>query len=517
MRHLATLSLACLLLSTPALAQTLDQATADQLATELNATVSEAFAAYGNDIKLDAPITASITTDSYIINVSPVTITLKGEAVLKLPATTASMRPVGTDCYTYESAFPSPITVLDAAGKQTGQIGVTSQKVTGSWKRGVPAGAAFPLTDIRLGGVLYKDAAGIELVKIGQLTVNNTSSINEAGKLNQSTISKVAEFVARDTAGKKAISIGELGLEAYLVDADAAAMENMRKKAAEMRTSLDAARTANAQNPEQLGKLAGASVVESMSKFFGEFTKVGGSSLLKGRLSNLAYLDKSTPMPTTFRMATLALGGEVKADPATGLVTYNTVYKHNGLELSPAPSDISADFIPKILSLNISIENLPLVRLMEIGSQALKVETAGAPAPATAKADMQAEVKAVLEQAGTSFKINELAAMTAEMAGSLKGQLTATQTSPFGAVGSFDAVIKGLDEYLADMKVNLLAAQKAGDQDTLMESQGMFMGMTMLQGMGEKSTVGTSSSRIYKIVLSPEGTLTINGVPLPGG
>ncbi|HEY0835272.1 MAG TPA: hypothetical protein VGE72_15315, partial [Azospirillum sp.] len=183
-------------------------------------------------------------------------------------------------------------------------------------------------------------------------------------------------------------------------------------------------------------------------------------------------------------------------------------FSQDGLTLDPPPGP--GDFMPRSMDLAMSIGKVPTAAL----SQAFSSSSVPGLDIATAGAMAGFQFLGALGQAGSEIKLDRLSVVTAAAAGTLNGQATFTQNATFGAVGAFSLVMRGLDT-----AIKVLQPKRGAKPDP--DTQGSIQALTMIQALGQQSKDERGQElRTYRIDLTPEGKLLLNGtdlVPLLGG
>lgn len=187
-----------------------------------------------------------------------------------------------------------------------------------------------------------------------------------------------------------------------------------------------------------------------------------------------------------------------------------------GLTMSNmAPAEI-AGYVPSDLNVEFYLDSLPMRDLSKTVSGLLStlidtmeqseaaVAAGGRPvAKSMERSQIMAAAMAVpqmLTAAGSSLSIRNTYLKAPDLDSKLDGNFTANAAAKFMAVGSLTLVLKGLDELVIKTQENKSQlAQKA------------LGGLSMLQMMGKADTEGGKSTRTYKLEVTPEGKVTLNG------
>ncbi len=144
--------------------------------------------------------------------------------------------------------------------------------------------------------------------------------------------------------------------------------------------------------------------------------------------------------------------------------------------------------------------------------------------PATADVNagnaLKAKVLATLDESRTAFKVNDAKYVSNVLAGGLAGALIANQQAVFGAVGSFDAKVIGLDELLASLSAKTAAGQQANATTEAIaaaqKAQGTTMMLSMVKTFGRKVPDTKASTFTYKFEIGADGSLKVNGNDMGG-
>ena len=175
-------------------------------------------------------------------------------------------------------------------------------------------------------------------------------------------------------------------------------------------------------------------------------------------------------------------------------------YEHHGLDVAAAES-IVRDLVPRRMVFDAAAVDLPNEAL---GRAIADYARAAAESAADGAEDMLLErLSAALFEAASAFTVNRLTADAPNM--SLEASGTA-RAAAHGAVGAFDAVLRGLD--------TLAASLSATPGDAAMQAA---MIMAMVDALGEAGVDESGvPTRRYRFEMTADGAVLLNGNDVQG-
>jgi hypothetical protein len=185
---------------------------------------------------------------------------------------------------------------------------------------------------------------------------------------------------------------------------------------------------------------------------------------------------------------------------------------YGGLAVGTGNHDIDQALpvlLPHRLSLSVTVEDVPVRRLLDLLVDLARSGTGGDKGQASADpeallTEAAPQLQAVVQQAGSKLRIapSELESAAARL--TLNGHAQATRSSALGAVAVLTVEITGLDRIIATGK-GLLGPDEADGAKAF--------DLLRLASERRKAADGTLVDR-YVLVLSPEGEITINDKPI---
>lgn len=511
MRLAAVLALSALVFATPALA--LDDATAQKLADTLKKKLDDATGEYNSVIKFSAPPAGKVEGDHYVVTYGNASIDTKSGGRMEMPGVVVNLKPTENGLYSYDTKIPTPIKFIDKDGKTEIEITIGSQQITGLADINANVYSIRPQGTAKIDNIVFKDGAGAEVGRIASVTTDMKTTFAPNGKMDQKLDMAINGTAVKDPTDKGALAIESIVFKSEMTGIDAAAYEAMQKKAAEVRAATQ-------KGPGPLTPAEGKALTPQLTDLFSMIAKVGGNGRGVFKVTNLTFTGTDKGQPLSVKLPALLFGGQ-SVTGANGLYAFNVQYRHDGLEVSPPPNAEVADFLPKTTFVNLQVDNLPLAKLLTLGGEAMAtLSTAENPETMqTAVPDYKAKALALLDEAKTTFKVNDIKYVSRVLAGGMTGALVANQQALFGGVGSFDARILGLDELMASLQAKVAAAQQAGTPEAAAEAQSAqstAMGLTMIQAMGQQVEGTKVSTRTYKFEVGADGSLKVNGADFGG-
>jgi len=172
-------------------------------------------------------------------------------------------------------------------------------------------------------------------------------------------------------------------------------------------------------------------------------------------------------------------------------------YEQDGLALRPGVAPLP-QYIPARVNVNLMLERIPTQTLQAIGAAGL-TRRGGSPLASVGT------LIAAMAQMGTTLRIAPIEAAAAAVGGALNGTITADARSPFQATASGDLVVRGLD--VVQRELGAQSQGRGGDSPAAV--------VAVLSALGQQGTGPDGQPvRTYRIELTPEGQLVLNGADM---
>lgn len=385
---------------------------------------------------------------------------------------TLRVRPRADGTQSFTAELPASIPLFDGTNAANGTITVGSQSTTGVWS---PAYETLTGLDMALGTVAGVDGKGRTVLTIGGINGRLDLRPDGGGALYSGPGTfTLTNLVVQDETGAQLATIGTAGTDFTYTRVD---LEKTRK--------VTQAAQANATGADPTPVPAA------------DFRGLFGGLDFTMTLGDSAFFNPEEDFRFSFKNVSMSMG-------VNGLDTSSTAvrfaYGHDGLAMTPPPGP--ADFMPGSAGLSIAALKLPT----DAFSQALNI--ASGKTDDTTAALVGGLLLGALGQAGSEIRLEKLAVVTPATSGHAAGSATFNAGAAFGADGAFTVTLTGLDNAIK-------ALQPAAGRKAAKEDQETLAGLTMIQALGQpgKDAQG-KDARLYKIDITPDGQLLLNGTDL---
>lgn len=186
---------------------------------------------------------------------------------------------------------------------------------------------------------------------------------------------------------------------------------------------------------------------------------------------------------------------------------------YNGLSHSPAPA--AGNIVPSQVGLDLSINKLPVMKLLELGKQGLKM-TAAVPqqdVSELALLTVVTQAPQALTQAGTNLTIRNSHFGNAEYDVQIDGMATADYRALLSAIGKANVRVRNIEKLSAAVKAAM--NDPAASAETKERLQRALQALTIMQvaGKRERSTEG-ENIHTFELELGADGKTLLNGTDL---
>jgi hypothetical protein len=403
--------------------------------------------------------------------------------------------------------LPSPIRMMDGAGKLMWQLDLGPQRTSGVWNTDL---GNFTQLNAVLGDLRYKIAPGVSApagtqpfdIKIAEAKILIDFKDIGNGHLSGPANVVVSGVANADPAAVQQFKIGNIRADYTVTDFDPAVMKDMATQMSSMGASGQDIQSAALTGTGALGvydmvtKMIGSSADSFTSNFAVADFSYDGKNEKTGETAGV----KLASFNFGFDMAGFRAGA-VKTDLRLG---------YDGLSIVGLPAGM-AEFVPGKTSLALSLDKLPVKELIDLGRQAIPSGTEQQPNAAPQMAGMQAAtlVPQMLSEAGTSLT-QKLEITAPSYSASGQGTITADAKSVAGFTAEQNFEIKGLDAVIAKLNEEIAKAQGKPEAQQFQQALATF---TMLQMMGQQKPEDPTV-RVYNIVQTADGKTTLNGADM---
>jgi hypothetical protein len=334
------------------------------------------------------------------------------------------------------------------------------------------------------------------------LTVKSDSTESSPGKWNQEGTAVLENLVAdAGTDGK--VEIASIAVTSQGRDVALAAWRSLMDRLEAMSASADAG-----------GAEAAGASQEQMQQALTALRDAG--SLLASysaavELNGVRFTDPSGAQAFSLSTAGVSFGLE-GFDQEKSAVAFG--YHHGGLalarpEMTGADPQLVQSLTPQELSLNITAENLPTRAVWTSFLETALSPDAQTPEQSQMAMGMfMASAQQAIMESGAQIRVADTRVVMPAGKASLDGTVQADPATPFGATGTLNLEITGLDTLISTVSAATTDPQEA------QEMQGFF---ELLRGFSNRETAadGATVDR-YALQVTKEGNLLLNGKDFSG-
>ena len=503
---LLTLSLtSALVLCAPLYAHAaVDEAGAAALAQQINAALKDI-----GGMTANGDVTVKVSGDGFDVALPGLSDTRpnSNNKFTILPVT-AHMVPVSETNYKYTATLPSPfLTITGSDGQPKASATVGQQQISGEWDS---KNHFYPSAVAVLKDTAITDAKGEFTFRIAELgLVSQTTMVSEdhadgQASLNMRGLNLV--FTDSSSGNSGQMKINAVGITSEIRNYDVASINRIREEARALQGSAKPSAT---QAMSFFGSLFGAATPQqtagsSGSKF---------SFVLNNLDLTIGKVEGATP--THIVLPLLKFNGTASSTD-DNLVDLGIQYEHAGLNAAPLPSAVIGDVLPAGIKLDLALNHLPVADLFKQAADAVATAMASKPAadgsaPATAPAptaiDHYHAALALMEKSQTALNVNQISYTAKAINSNTQGVIKVAQASPIGAIGNIDTRLNGVQELVAKLSQAMQSQQAQPDPMV----QNVMMALSTVQMFGQQVPNAAPSGLMYKLELTPEGAIKMNG------
>ena len=181
--------------------------------------------------------------------------------------------------------------------------------------------------------------------------------------------------------------------------------------------------------------------------------------------------------------------------------TVSAAFDYDGLELAEAadPTDDMAMLVPTGIRLNLGFEKVPTEKLISLAGDAA-ASSGGETIEGLQLAAMMfvAGIQGALAEAGTELHIADSLVRTPEAETAIAGLVMMDPQAMMGATGTLEFEVAGFDKLSARLE-SLIGPEFAN----------------WLRGVAVEKPKDGGTRAVFELALAPDGSITVNGQPLP--
>lgn len=398
-------------------------------------------------------------------------------------------------------AMPTPIVMTDAAGKESAVLEIGSQNFAGLFHEQFQ-------NFVRMNGQ-YKNIVFTDKMENAKVTIPDFSIIYDlkeganqlwSGPMNAKATNITGIFNKTGSTTK----IREIDIQSSVKDYSLKeALAYQERVAALMESTGSDLPSASGQHAQGLYNM-----------FFDFMTKVwdGFDSRISAHGIEMTSAAQENKAASTLRIARIGMG--LSGDGfRQNKVTLRNTLNMTDMSITPPPADMKKA-LPSNINVDLTLNNLPLKELAEIGQKSL-AQSSGTPGSSGLVAmNALASVQQLLTNAGTSLIIKGTRVGNAtEYDVLLNGNATANIKALFGATGKARLEIFGMDKLIAYAQHT--ANNPTAPMGQKNSAQKILQTLTILQMVGQQGKNAQGQDiRSYDLELTADGKTLLNGADL---
>lgn len=422
--------------------------------------------------------------------------------------------------YLVSMALPSPMVFTGADGMKS-DLRIGKQRFAGAWETEL---MTFTRIDSEYGDLVMATTGADPFA----LTMENLAFLLNLSRNDDGTWTGPNDIILTNTQlivpqtaerGETSVKIGTLAANSKYDEVNLKHALELQQKVQEAVSSAD--------NPYD-ADISGitSDILNSQESFFnGMFSK--------GELKNLEVVVNPPPRAAmTEDEAKVASKKSFKVDSMSSTINLEGIKTNRGnisftvgargINLDLGKPSETTQYVPSDLNVEVYLDSLPMADLKKTFAGAVQsifetvsdaeeaiVDGKRPPPKQFQKSQVMAAAMAVpqmLSSAGSRLLIKNTYVNAPVMQSTLDGSFSANEAARYIAIGDMTLVLTGLDELIMDLQSSndRIAKQALGS-------------LSMLQMMGEEGTgTGGKSARSYKLQVTGEGRVTLNGNDVGG-
>ena len=402
------------------------------------------------------------------------------------------------DEWILSAALPTPLTLLDAQSQPVLTLAIGKQRFSGVWR---PKDDLFSAIDAAYEDIRLETPKKDIEAMIG--SIHTTLDLNQEadGSWSGPNSFDLKNLAVKLSAAQSiALSLESVVSKANYGRIDISGSQKLRHKIQEM------AQTATPPTADDI-----KAVIRDNSDYFKGFADSVSNSMTLTKLDITGQDSGGTPF-------TAHLGDLSFIFDVTGLqkekarAAFNS--SMNDLKISVLSGDF-ADIMPQSFAIDLSVDNVPVQKIIEAVTQAATSGSSAAgttPDPVQVQKDVAglAMLPVTLSNAGARIDIKNTSITSPALTTRLSGMARADATAISKATADFTLIFNGLDALIDKMS----EPSASGTPDDA-GKKNMLMMLTPLQMMGQQETAANgATSRSYHFELLPDGKMMMNGADM---
>lgn len=399
-------------------------------------------------------------------------------------------------------ALPTPLSHFDDDQQLEALTTIGAQNFAGIWSEEL---SAFVKMNATYQNIIRMDPDHKPVMTVKTVTIKGDSVQDAQGEWS-GTYNVDAGGIAHDNAATRSKgSIESLAGQFKLKNYSLAAAKDYDSKLAALSESYNAGE----------GEMVSVHHVLGIYNLISEFVSSAWQGVeMDVSMKNAAFSRPGKsgrpPYQTSFADARLGFGLD---GLGTDKVSMGLRTGYDGLSYSPPP--VRGDMVPAQMNLDLSINELPLMKLLAIGEQGLKM-TASMPSDDVAQLALMtvvAQAPQALTQAGTNMTIRNSHFGNGEYDVNIDGMITADYRAMLSATGKAKVKVRNIEKLAAGIKA---AIDAPGTSENARERlQKALQALTIMQVAGRKEKDASGANvHNFDLELGADGKMLLNGTDL---
>ncbi len=348
-------------------------------------------------------------------------------------------------------AVPTPIVLMDAAGKPEFKVSLGAQKAAGIWDEGLEN---FAKLDAQYGNILIESAKGDFIVRLPDSRI-----LYDFAKAADGRWSGPGSLVVKNIDGlfgsrKSTAKIAEIKADFSINQYNPAALREYKTrltawldKVAKQAPPGAAAPPDQAQGAE-LADMLTSLLLNSANGFRAEYAVSG---------VEISHINPQTNAPQSMKIGRGFFGLDMNGFLADK-VALSLRFGYDGFDIAPVPPGFEG-ILPAGMNIDFAFQNIPIRQLGELGKNAAVGAALQPEMAPLAGLSFIMKTPAILSQAGTTLNVVNNFVGNRDYRFDLNGSARADINAVNSFTGAFKGVFKGLDKLLG--RVQAIAADPA--------------------------------------------------------
>lgn len=398
-------------------------------------------------------------------------------------------------------AMPTPITMYDASGKESGVLEIGSQNFAGVFHESFR-------NFVRL-NAQYKNISFYDPADGARITIPDARAVYDlkqgsnklwSGPMNLSASNIQATFGNTGAAGK----IASIRLDSTIKDYSIEEANAYNEKMEALIESLDTDRPSDS-NSHFMGMYNTVfDFLTTVWDGFGSNFTINGAEFITPAMGNKPA--------STVKIGKLGFGFSADGLKSNRVMLHPTVTL-SGLSITPPPAELGP-ISPDSLNLDLTLNNLPLQQLSELGKKSLEQSSQSPESGGLVMQNTVAMAQKLLTDSGATLKIaNTGASKDNQYSLSLNGAAAANIQAQLGGTAKLRLEVFGLETILSSLQT--IINDPAANPESKQSATEALQAMTVLQMIGQQGTNAVGQPiRSYDVEITPDGKRLLNGADL---